>query len=110
MDELLSVYDIVCLQETWLAKQQEEELKAMRKGYNTVSNSPNDDSLGITAGRKREGVAILWNNKYDKCITPHRYEYNWVVSIEIATKTKKMYIICIYLTIKIKMRKNILIV
>ena len=49
---------MVCLQETWITKQQEEELKTMRKGYNAVANSPNDDSLGITLGRKKEGVAF----------------------------------------------------
>ena len=34
-----------CLQETWLSKQQEEELKCMRVDCNTVSSSPNDDYL-----------------------------------------------------------------
>ena len=60
IEQLLDEYDIVCLQETWLSKQQEEELKCMRMDCNAVSNSPNDDSLCITAGRKREGVGILW--------------------------------------------------
>ena len=31
--------------------------KRRRKDFNAVSNSPNDDSLHITAGRKKEGVA-----------------------------------------------------
>ena len=54
VNQLLSVYDIVCHQETWLAKQQEEDLEAMRKGYNAVPNSPNDDSLCITADNEIE--------------------------------------------------------
>ena len=53
----------------------------MRKGYKAVANSPNDDSLGITLGRKREGVAILWNNKYDEFSIQHKYDYDWAVSI-----------------------------
>ena len=80
----------------------------MRKGYNAVANSHNDDSLtlGITLGRKREGVAILWNNKYDEFIIPHKYD--WVVSIEIVSGTKKMYIFNVYLPYDKKiMRKNI---
>ena len=56
IEQLLAEYDIVCLQETWLSKQQEEELKCMRVDCNAVSNSPNDDSLCITAGRKKEGA------------------------------------------------------
>ena len=69
----------------------------MRKDINAIANSPNDDSLHITAGRKKEGVAILWNNKFDKCITPHKYEYDWVVGIEISSDNKKMYIFNAYL-------------
>ena len=53
------------------------------KKCNAVANSPNDDSQGITVGRKKEGVAILWNSQLDTSITPHKYEYDWV-SIEIA--------------------------
>ena len=87
----------LCLQETWLAKQQEEELKTMRKAYSAVSNSPNGDSLCIITGRKGEGLATLWNNKCGKFITTYKYGYDWVVSIEIATKTKKMYTFNSYL-------------
>ena len=97
VENLLNVHDIVCLQETWLTKQQEEELKVMRKDYSAVSNPPNDDSLCVTAGRKKEGVAILWNKKFDRFITSHKYEYDWVVSVEIAMDTKKMYIFNVYL-------------
>ena len=73
---------------TWLARQQEEELKAMRKDFNALSNSPNEDLLYITTGHKKEGVAILWNNKFDKYIIPHKYDYDWVVSIAIVSNTK----------------------
>ena len=61
-------YDIICLQETWLSKQQEGDLKCMEKKCNAVANSPNDDSQGITVGRKKEGVAILWNSQLDTYI------------------------------------------
>ena len=64
----------------------------MRKGYNAIANSPNDDSLGITIGRKKEGAAILWNNKYDEFIIPHKHDCVWVVNIEVVSGTKKMYI------------------
>ena len=69
----------------------------MRKDINAIAYSPNDDSLHITAGRKKEGVAILWNNQFDKFITPHKYEYDWVVSIEISSDNKKMNIFNVYL-------------
>ena len=97
VEHLVNDFDIVCLQETWLTKQQEGELKVMRKDINAIANSPNDDSLHTIAGRKKEGVAILWNNKFDKCITPHKYEYDWGVGIEISSDNKKMYIFNVYL-------------
>ena len=94
---ILSVYKrLGCLSQYW-SKQQEEELKYMRMDCNALSNSPNDDSLCITAGRKREGVGILWKKHLDKFITPHKYDYDWVVSIEITTGKKKIsnYIQCL---------------
>ena len=97
VEQLLSDFDIVCLQETWLTKQQEGELKVMRKDINAIANSPNDDSLHITAGRRKEGVAILWNKKFDQCIIPHKYEYDWVVGIDILSDNEKMYIFNVYL-------------
>ena len=51
--QLLVDYDIICLQETWLSKQQEGDLKCMNKKCNAVANSPNDDWQGITVGRKK---------------------------------------------------------
>ena len=59
--------------------------------------TPPMTTLGITLGRKKDGVAILWNNKYDEFIIPHKYEYDWVVSIEFISGTKKMYIFNVYL-------------
>ena len=36
-------------------------------------------------------------NKFDQFITPHKYDYDWVVSIEIVSDTKKMYVFNVYL-------------
>ena len=61
----------------------------------------NDDSLHITPGCKKIGVAILWNNKFDKFSTQHKYDYDWVVIIEIVSDTNKfMYLMFIYLMTK----------
>ena len=86
VEHLLTDYNIVCLQETWLSKQQEGDLKCMNNVCNAVENSPNDDSHGIYIGRKK-----------DDSITPHKYEYDWVVSIEIAYDNKQMFIFNVYL-------------
>ena len=95
---LLIDYDIICLQETWLSTQQEGNLKCMNKKCSAVANSQNDDSQEITVGGKKKGVAILWNSKLDTYRTPHKYEYDWVVSIEIAYGNKRMFIfnVCLH--------------
>ena len=97
VEKLLTDNDIVCLQETWLSKQQEGDLKCMNNKCNDVANSPNDDACGVIVGRRKEGVAILWNTKFDRYITPQKYDYDWVVSIEISHDHKKMYIFNVYL-------------
>ena len=73
-------------------KQQEGDLECMNNKCNAVANSPNDDACGVTVGSRKEGVAILWNTKFDRYITPQKYDYDWVVSIEISHDYKKMYI------------------
>jgi len=95
IEQLLN--DNVCHQDTWLAKQQDDGLRCMRDDCNAISNSSNDDSVCITAGSKREGVAIMLKNKFDKYTIPHKYDYDWVVSVEIFTDNKKMYIFNVYL-------------
>lgn len=35
--------------------------------------------------------------KFDKFITPKKYDYNWVVSIELMPDTKKKFIFNVYL-------------
>ena len=69
----------------------------MNNKCNAVANSPNDDTCGVIVGRRKEGVAILWKTKFDSYITPHKYDYDWVISIEIAHDHKKMCIFNVYL-------------
>ena len=69
----------------------------MNNKCNAVANSPNDDTCGVIVDRRNEGVAILWKTKFDSYITPHKYDYDWVISIEIAHDHKKMYICNVYL-------------
>ena len=64
----------------------------MNNKCNAVANSPNDDTYGVIVGRRKEGVAILWKTKFDSYTTPHKYDYDWVVSIEIAHDQNIMYI------------------
>ena len=65
----------------------------MNNKCNAVVNSPNDDARDVTVGRRKEGVAILWNTKFDRYITPQKYDYDWDVSIDIYHDHK----ICIFL-------------
>jgi exonuclease III len=74
VEQLLSRCDITCLQETWLSKQDSSDLSGLHMDFNSVSNSPNDDSAGLKLGRRKEGVAIMWHKKHNSYITPCTYE------------------------------------
>ena len=66
VEKLLDCSEIVCLQETWLSKQDSGDLNGLQSNFNSVSNSPNDDTAGLLKGRRKEGVAILWHSPWEK--------------------------------------------
>ena len=75
------------------------------------SNSPNDDSLHITAGRKKEGVAILWNKNLINLLSPiNTSMIGLLVSRYYLIIRKCIYLMFIFLMTNLIKRKNILIV
>ena len=65
VEKLLTDNDIVCLQETWLSKQQEGDLKCMNNKCNAVANSPNDDTSGVIVGRRKGTYAESGPTQFD---------------------------------------------
>lgn len=61
VDKLLEECDILCLQETWLPKQDLERLNTLHANFHGVGESTTDLCDKIAHGRIPGGVAILWN-------------------------------------------------
>ena len=60
VDNLLQHCDILCLQETFLPKQDLGKLNCFNDNFHGAGESTTDLSLGIVRGRIAAGVAILW--------------------------------------------------
>ena len=68
VDRLLECVDILCLQETFLAKQDLGHLNMFHDNFHGAGESTTDLTMGIVRGRIAGGVAILWNRKLDSVI------------------------------------------
>ena len=96
IEELCDSYDVICLQETWLSKQELGSLNSMRNDFHSVGQARIDHVEGICAN-VRGGVAILWHTKFTEYISPIKYEHDWIVGIEIMVDNKKCVILCVYM-------------
>ena len=96
IDNLLENTDILCVQETFLAKQDLDKLNTLHKDYHGVGESTTDLSSRILRGRIPGGVAILWNKKLDPLISVIRLEVDWGIAIRIEHNGKTFVILNVY--------------
>lgn len=94
VDTLLDGCDIICLQETWLAKQDLGKLNALHKDFHGAGESTTDLSTWIVQGR------ILWNSKYDPLVMVVRLNVDWAIGLEVNYNKNKFGIINIYIPYK----------
>ena len=96
VDKLLEICDILCIQETFLAKQDLERLNSLHKDFYGAGESTTDLSSKIVRGRIPGGVAILWNKKYDQFVNVVRLDVDWAIGVEFNCNDKKFIILNIY--------------
>ena len=89
--------DIICMQETFLCKQDLGCLNAIHKDYQGIGTSTIDTRDGIVKGHPSGGVAILYRTKQAKCITPLSFNLDWVIGICINNDNKKHIVLCVYM-------------
>lgn len=65
VDKLLRECDILCLQETFLPKQELGNLNFINDNFHGAGESTDDLAMGIVRGRIAGSVAILWYKKLD---------------------------------------------
>ena len=97
VDKLLERCDILCVQETHLAKQDLERLNAVHGNFHGVGESTTDLSTKVVRGRIPGGVAIMWNKKYDQLVNVIRVGADWAIGIELSCNDKKIIILNVYM-------------
>ena len=96
VDDLLATCDILCLQETFLAKQDLEKLNCLNDNFHGAGESTTDLSMGIVRGRIPGGVAILWNKKLDSLINVIRLGVDWCIAIHCVHGDKEFVVLNVY--------------
>lgn len=93
---LLQNCDFLCLQETFLPKQDLGKLNSLNDNFHGAGESTTDLSLGIVRGRIAGGVAILWHKKLDAVINVIRLEVDWCIAVQIKMNNKEFSILNVY--------------
>lgn len=96
VDQLLEHCDILCLKETFLAKQDLKGLNSINDNFHGAGESTTDLSLGIKRGRIPGGVAILWNKKLDSVVNVIRLGVDWCIAIHLTQLDKEFVILNVY--------------
>ena len=89
--------DIICLQETFLSKQDLSCLNVIHKDFQGVGTSTTDNRDKIIMGHPPGGVAILYRTKHVRCISPIHFNLDWVIGISMNNGIKKHVILCVYM-------------
>jgi exonuclease III len=89
--------DIICLQETWLTKQDLGLLNTLHKNYHGTGKSTTDSSDGPILGHPPGGVAILWREKLDAHVEVLDLQHDWLCGISIRCQSKVFVIVCVYM-------------
>ena len=88
--------EIICLQETWFAKQDLKHINNLNKRFQGVGVSTTDYSGGIIHGHPPGGVIIMWDVKLESFVKPLGLNIDWCVAIEITLGAKKCVIFNVY--------------
>ncbi|KAL7381375.1 hypothetical protein ABVT39_004885, partial [Epinephelus coioides] len=96
IDKLLEETDILCLQETFLAKQDLDKLNSVHSNFHGVGESTTNLSLGLVQGRIPGSVAIMWHKKYDPLISVIRLRVDWCVAIKVSYNGNVLIILNVY--------------
>ena len=94
---LLQQSDIVCLQETWYAKQNLAGINNLYEGFHGIGVAPTDYADGIVQGHPKGGVVILYRTSLEQHISLVDLNLDWCIAIEICFGNKKAVVACVYL-------------
>ena len=95
VDSLIDRRDIICLQETFLSKQENAVINTFCSDCRGIGVSHNDFSSGIRNSRK--WVAILWKTCFDDVISPLEFDIDWLVGVNVTSSNRSSILLNVYL-------------
>ena len=96
VDKLMERCDILCVQETSLAKQDLEGINSIHRDFHGAGESTTDLSAKVVWGRIPGGVATMWNKKYDQLVNIIRLGVDRAIGIELCCNDEKIIILNVY--------------
>ena len=99
-DELHSLReenDVVCLQETWLAKNEWFLLSNTNNSFMGNGISSIDDEAKINMGKPFGEVGIMWRKHLNTCCTFKTYDCDRIIGLEINGSSISVLVLCAYL-------------
>jgi len=93
--DIMKKYDIVCIQETWLRKYEENLFNSILPDFNYLCKSSMDNDK-FYRGRPFGGQCILWKNHLDDLVTPVDVDYDNICAISVTMGSKTVYIVNVY--------------
>ena len=97
VNNLLKDCEILCLQETFLPKQDLDKLNSFNDNFHGAGESTTDLSRGIVRGRIAGGVAILWHKKLDAVINVIRLDVDWCIAVKVKCDDREFVILNVYM-------------
>ena len=89
--------DIVCLQETWFAKQDLKYVNSLHDKFCGTGCATVDYSSGIVCGHPPGGVLTLWRRSIESHVRPLNLNVDWCVGIEVNLGMKKFAVLNVYM-------------
>ena len=96
VDKLMEECDIICLQETFLSKQDLGNLNSLNDNFHGAGESTVDLTMNIVRGRIAGGVAILWHKKLDSVLSVVRTDVDWCIAVQLKMGSKCITILNVY--------------
>ena len=96
--KLFECSDVVCLQETWLAKQELDLANNLHTEFLAASVAKVDFSEGLLIGRPHGGVSIFYKRSLSRFVTPIYFQNcDWCVAIKCRYGSTSFTIFNVYL-------------
>ena len=89
--------DIICLQETWLSKQELNCLNTLHTDFHGSGVATVDYRDGLRRGHNPGGVAIMWRKRFDSCVEVLNFDTDWLTGIKLSQNNKTYVILCVYM-------------